>query len=394
MDRLKKGRRPIRSQITKLINSVETALKKPVEELDKTDLRVSALQLEDLCQDLHEWDERITEAMIREELEKVLNPKKGVSPLPDVRSLYTRSSTSRRRVLLPKRKIPEFGGDVREWITFRSRFEDIHNDEDLSESDKLHVGKFRSSPLVLSYPVSEKNYASVIKDLNERFGRDNMLIKVYVRDLFAQEKKVNFKDLVTKLHSQFIHLSMLGVTTDRCADILYLVVESCLPQDVLISWQRSSQSEDLESLMKLLRREVNQTKDREMAYNKHSDSLAQPTPGKIEMKKRSFNARREIATTSGFMHSDISPTMHEKLKCIFCHNCHPSQDCQKGMKMEWTRKMIKSKSTRDVSNVYFRAREAGNAKGKCALISARGMGIMPSCVDHAESERNRFKSPE
>ncbi|UYV73251.1 hypothetical protein LAZ67_10002354 [Cordylochernes scorpioides] len=137
---------------------------------------------------------------------------------------------------------------------------------------------------------------------------------------------------------------MLGVTTDRCADILYLVVESCLPQDVLISWQRSSQSEDLESLMKLLRREVNQTKDREMAYNKHSDSLAQPTPGKIEMKKRSFNARREIATTSGFMHSDISPTMHEKLKCIFCHNYHPSQDCQKGMKMGMDEKNDKIKN--------------------------------------------------
>ncbi|UYV80585.1 hypothetical protein LAZ67_19000825 [Cordylochernes scorpioides] len=103
MNRLKKGRRLVRGQITKLINGVETALKKPVEELDKTDLRVSALQLEDLCRDLHEWDERVTEAMLdeeiteaeqdkeyderlrydrlikrmREELEKVLNPKKG-----------------------------------------------------------------------------------------------------------------------------------------------------------------------------------------------------------------------------------------------------------------------------------------------------------------------------
>ncbi|UYV84618.1 hypothetical protein LAZ67_X002845, partial [Cordylochernes scorpioides] len=268
MNRLKKGRRPVRGQITKLINSVETALKKPVEELDKTNLRVSALQLKDLCGDLHEWDEKVTEAMLdeevtedeqdkeyderlrydrlikrmREELEKVLNPKKGMSPQPDETSSETSNSTSQRRVLLPKRKLPEFGGDVREWITFWSR-----------------------------------------------------------------------------------HLSMLGVTTDKCADILYPVVESCLPEDVLISWQRSSEPEDLESLMKFLRRDVNQTKDREMAYNKHSDSLAQPTPGNIETKKRSFNARREIATTSGFMHSDISPTLRhrsrqckKKVRCDFC----------------------------------------------------------------------------
>ncbi|UYV79711.1 hypothetical protein LAZ67_18000374 [Cordylochernes scorpioides] len=224
MNRLKKGRRPVRGQITKLINSVETALKKPVEELDKTDLRVSALQLEDLCRDLHEWDEKVTEAMLdeevtedeqdkeyderlrydrlikrmREELEKVLNPKKGVSPQPDETSSETSNSTSRRRVLLPKRKLPEFGGDVREWITFWSRFEDIHNDEDLSDSDKYQylvdcmLENSEAQQLVLSYPVSGKNYASVIKDLKERFGRDNMLIKVYVRDLLwlcTREKK-------------------------------------------------------------------------------------------------------------------------------------------------------------------------------------------------------------
>ncbi|UYV72978.1 hypothetical protein LAZ67_10001373 [Cordylochernes scorpioides] len=432
MNRLKKGRRPVRGQITKLINSVETALKKPVEELDKTDLRVSALQLENLCRDLHEWDEKVTEAMLdeemtveeqdkeyderlkydrlikrmREELEKVLNPKKGVSPQPDETSSDTSNSTSRRRVLLPKRKLPEFGGDVREWITFWSRFEDIHNDEDLSDSDKYQylvvcmLENSEAQQLVLSYPVSGNNYASVIKDLEERFGRDNMLIKVYVRDLLwlvirsAQERKVNFKDLVTKLNSQIRHLSMLGVTTDKCADILYPVVESCLPEDVLISWQRSSEPEDLESLMKFLRREVNQTKDREMAYNKHSDSLAQPTPGKIETKKRSFNARREIATTSGFMHSDISPTLREKFKCIFCDNGHPSQDCRKGMKMGMDQKNEKIKSYKRCFKCLLPGHRSRQCKRKvrCDFCKRDGhYAIMCRGVHHAETE---IKSPQ
>ncbi|UYV81864.1 hypothetical protein LAZ67_20002726 [Cordylochernes scorpioides] len=435
MNRLKKGRRPVRGQITKLINSVETALKKPVEELDKTDLRVSALQLEDLCRDLHEWDEKVTEAMLdeevtedeqdkeyderlrydrlikrmREELEKVLNPKKGVSPQSDETSSDTSNSTSRRRVLLPKRKLPVFGGDVREWITFWSRFEDIHNDEDLSDSDKYQylvdcmLENSEAQQLVLSYPVSGKNYASVIKDLKERFGRDNMLIKVYVRDLLwlvirsAQERKVNFKDLVTKLNSQIRHLSMLGVTTDKCADILYPVVESCLPEDVLISWQRSSEPEDLESLMKFLRREVNQTKDREMAYNKHSDSLAQPTPGKIETKKRSFNARREIATTSGFMHSDISPTLREKFKCIFCDNGHPSQDCRKGMKMGMDQKNEKIKSYKRCFKCLLPGHRSRQCKKKvrCDFCKRDGhYAIMCRGVHHAETETKSPQRPQ
>ncbi|UYV73004.1 hypothetical protein LAZ67_10001460 [Cordylochernes scorpioides] len=254
--------------------------------------------------------------------------------------------------------------------------------------------------LVLSYPVSGKNYASVIKDLKERFGRDNMLIKVYVRDLLwlvirsAQERKVNFKDLVTKLNSQIRHLSMLSVTTDKCADILYPVVESCLPEDVLISWQRSSEPEDLESLMKFLRREVNQTKDREMAYNKHSDSLAQPTPGKIETKKRSFNARREIATTSGFMHFDISPTLREKFKCIFCDNGHPSQDCRKGMKMGMDQKNEKIKSYKRCFKCLppgHRSRQC-KIKVRCDFCKRDGhYAIMCRGVHHAETE---IKSPQ
>ncbi|UYV68155.1 hypothetical protein LAZ67_5003214 [Cordylochernes scorpioides] len=418
MNRLKKGRRPVRGQITKLINSVETALKKPVEELDKTDLRVSALQLEDLCRDLHEWDEKVTEAMLdeevtedeqdkeyderlkydrlikrmREELEKVLNPKKGVSPQPDETSSETSNSTTRRRVLLPKRKLPEFGGDVREWITFWSRFEDIHNDEDLSDSDKYQylvdcmLENSEAQQLVLSYPVSGKNYASVIKDLKERFGRDNMLIKVYVRDLLwlvirsAQERKVNFKDLVTKLNSQIRHLSMLGVTTDKCADILYPVVESCLPEDVLISWQRSSEPEDLESLMKFLRREVNQTKDREMAYNKHSDSLAQPTPGKIETKKRSFNSRREIATNLWIY--------------AFRHLTNTAQDCRKGMKMGMDQKNEKIKSYKRCFKCLLPGHRSRQCKKKvrCDFCKRDGhYAIMCRGVHHAETE---IKSPQ
>ncbi|UYV62222.1 hypothetical protein LAZ67_1008299 [Cordylochernes scorpioides] len=385
MDRLKKGRRPVRGQITKLINSVETALKKPVEELDKTDLRVSALQLEDLCRDLHEWDEKVTEAMLdeemtedeqdkeyderlrydrlikrmREELEKVLNPKKGVSPQPDETSSETSNSTTRRRVLLPKRKLPEFGGDVREWITFWSRFEDIHNDKDLSDSDK---------------------YQYLVDCMLENSEAQQL---VYVRDLLwlvirsAQEKKVNFKDLVTKLNSQIRHLSMLGVTTDKCADILYPVVESCLPEDVLISRQRSSEPEDLESLMKFLRH-----------------SLAQPTPGKIETKKRSFNTRREIATTSGFMHSDISPTLREKFKCIFCDNGHPSQDCRKGMKMSMDQKNAKIKSYKRCFKCLLPGHRSRQCKKKvrCDFCKRDGhYAIMCRGVRHAETER---KSPQ
>jgi len=41
----------------------------------------------------------------------------------------------------------------------------------------------RARDLVEGYPQTDDNYAKVIKALNERFGKDKLLIQVYVREL-------------------------------------------------------------------------------------------------------------------------------------------------------------------------------------------------------------------
>ncbi|UYV78049.1 hypothetical protein LAZ67_15003308 [Cordylochernes scorpioides] len=228
MNRLKKGRRPVRGQITKLINSVETALKKPVEELDKTDLRVSPLQLEDLCRDLHEWDEKVTEAMLDEEVTE-------------------------------------------------------------AEQDKEYDERLR--------------HDRIIKRMREEL-----------------EKVLNPK-------KAFRFLSSAYTREDR---------------------------------------------DEE----------------------RSFNARREIATTSGFMHSDISPTLREKFKCIFCDNGHPSQDCRKGMKMGMDQKNDKIKRCFKCLLPGHRSRQF-KQKVCCDFCKRDGhYAIMCRGVHHAETERKSPQRPQ
>ncbi|KAF2889586.1 hypothetical protein ILUMI_16587, partial [Ignelater luminosus] len=78
----------------------------------------------------------------------------------------------------------------------------------------------------MSYPISGKNYDKAVEDLKECFGREKMLIKVYVRDLLKlvienakDTSKVSFVDLVTSLTSQIRNLAELGVTSDKCAQI-------------------------------------------------------------------------------------------------------------------------------------------------------------------------------
>ncbi|GFX95265.1 uncharacterized protein TNCV_848561 [Trichonephila clavipes] len=69
--------------------------------------------------------------------------------------------------------------------------------------------------------------------------------------------------LYDKLESYLRALDTLGVTTEKCASILYLMVESCFQEDFLKTWNRSATSaastdakERLTNLMTFLKAET------------------------------------------------------------------------------------------------------------------------------------------
>lgn len=75
------------------------------------------------------------------------------------------------------------------WLPFWSQFEKIHSDPDLHDSDKfaylvqhMKVGS-RAKVFIESYPVTFKNYEKAVSALRERFGKPELLIEVYVREL-------------------------------------------------------------------------------------------------------------------------------------------------------------------------------------------------------------------
>ncbi|KAF2884137.1 hypothetical protein ILUMI_22026 [Ignelater luminosus] len=152
---------------------------------------------------------------------------------------------------LPKRELPKYTGDVRGLLAFCAAFQEIDKEKDISDAE--------------NYPISGKNYDKAVEDLTERFSDEKMLIQVYVRNLFKlvienakDTSKISFVDLVTSLISQIKNLAELGVRSNKCAQILYAVVESCFLEDILITWQRSlSFEEDLGNIVKFLKNEVN-----------------------------------------------------------------------------------------------------------------------------------------
>ncbi|GFY10280.1 uncharacterized protein TNCV_2629591 [Trichonephila clavipes] len=95
----------------------------------------------------------------------------------------------------------------------------------------------KAERLVLSFPDTAANYPKAIDQLKERFGREDLLVQIYVRDLLTLvmknaatgRVKADLPLLYGELESKLRSLESLGKTQDKYGDFLTPLVESCRP---------------------------------------------------------------------------------------------------------------------------------------------------------------------
>ncbi|CAG9823881.1 unnamed protein product [Phaedon cochleariae] len=113
-----------------------------------------------------------------------------------------------------------------------------------------------------------------------RFGRDDLLIEYNVRDFLKlvlnnlTYETNNLISLYDGMGSQLRALETLGVATDNCAAMLYPLLESCLPEEILRTWKRNSKifiidsvKTRLDELMEFLERAVENGEKISLATN-------------------------------------------------------------------------------------------------------------------------------
>ncbi|GFV98044.1 uncharacterized protein TNCV_4448041 [Trichonephila clavipes] len=131
--------------------------------------------------------------------------------------------------------------------------------------------KSKAERLVLSFPATAENYPKAIDQLKERFGREDLLLQIYVRELLnlvmknavSGRTKTDLSALYDELEGKLRSLESLGRTQEKYGDFLTPLVESCLPEEILMEWERKRNTETdakgsrtLEHLMTFLRLEV------------------------------------------------------------------------------------------------------------------------------------------
>jgi len=158
----------------------------------------------------------------------------------------------------------------------------------------------RARELVEGYPQIPQNYPKVIAALEERFGKKKLLQQVYIRELLKMvinnaksQQKIPIGKMFDKLESHLRSLESLGVAGEQKALFLYPMIESSLPEDVLVAWQRSSfygkvavpgelPKTELNFLMMFLRSEVEAEEQRGLARSGFND----PEPERRRQEKK------------------------------------------------------------------------------------------------------------
>jgi hypothetical protein len=179
--------------------------------------------------------------------------------------------------------------------------------------------------VVESFPPVASNYSKAIECLKVRFGREDLLVEFYVRELLkmtmamnSKEDKVTLSSLYDRIETQLRALETLGVATDKYAAMLFPLVESCLSEEVLRAWQRSRYVDSscpngetrLESLMGFLKSEVENEERVTMAIR--GFSLGGDIGAKSQKMESGSRSKRAIPTTAGLINCKFG-----KVTCVF-----------------------------------------------------------------------------
>ncbi|XP_035205732.1 uncharacterized protein LOC118180771 [Stegodyphus dumicola] len=277
-------------------------------------------------------------------------------------SVVNESLTQNATIRYPKLKLPIFDGNIKSWLGFWGQFKKIDNDPNLDDHDKFayllqSMEKGSSAEeLIKSFPPGGESYSKALEQLQSRFGKEDLLIEVYVRDLLSlvllknSQQKFSLRKLYDNLESKLRALEVLGVARDKYAAMLYPLVESSLPDDTLRAWQRfrvinrsqresesSEQKEknasthrmDLDGLLSFLLDEI-EGEERVSIATQCFTKYQTPKPGNA--KHFGFKNRGEFSKTPSAS-TLIATSEQNSTGCIFCAGNHASGDCVKARKM-------------------------------------------------------------
>ncbi|GFT94609.1 uncharacterized protein NPIL_116631 [Nephila pilipes] len=232
--------------------------------------------------------------------------------------------------------------------------------------------------LVESFPITNENYPLAIESLTERYGRKELLIDFYVRELLklvlnnaTKKKQDSLSGLYNKLSTLLRALSSLGVTIDQCGVILYPLVESSLPTHILRSFERQRKNIDSEQSLSTLDAIVSFLKSEVQSEEKIKLSRSKILPYERECKHLAKSQNTLPAAAELFI-------QESKDTCAFCFKVHANRFCKRAFFIPLEEKIaiIKKKGLCRVCLAKGHLASRCRSQITCELCSKRHLKFM------------------
>ncbi|UYV73278.1 hypothetical protein LAZ67_10002447 [Cordylochernes scorpioides] len=396
-------RKAIRGTFTRIINEINGEFEKS--QIDRNDIYSKFNRLESYYTKLVGLNEKyqallvvkegITEESIDREWQECdkyeeekfdIQQKVSVLRNPDKKeTIPIASEDTVINVKLPELALKSYDGSLEGWLPWWAQFSKIHENKNLSDSDRFLylrqaiVPNSEAYRVVASYPVTGANYVLAVQALQERFGDPNILTELYVRRLLnsvisnVKIENRNLSSLYDELSSHLRSLETLGIDPQLSGIFLYPLVESSLPSDILKIWHRHPSSgygmelakreesdkgvggaqERLRLLLDFLKAEVRSAQ--RLKFVEKGFKQEEPY-------KRSYNDGTR--TRSNFRPATVSSLFggRTNIKCFFCERTnHASHQCRSIMKMSPGERNDKIRS----AHLCFKCLRKGHIQSQC-----------------------------
>ncbi|GBM61705.1 hypothetical protein AVEN_57133-1 [Araneus ventricosus] len=240
MQALKTQRKVLRTAFTLCIKNIEAKLQGETAEVEEFSLL--QVQLKDKFQRLEDCQPSIAANLLQDEGDETLfetdfdEAEKYRDRFLEVMLHLNLKLTEKvipidpppkRNFKLPQLQLKKFNGDARDYLAFWSQFQKLRADPDIPNEDKMQYliqvveGGSKAERLVQSFPATASNYPKAIQQLQERFGRDELLVQIYVRYLLSVvmknattgRMKIGLPILYDELEGKLRALESLGKDT-------------------------------------------------------------------------------------------------------------------------------------------------------------------------------------
>ena len=262
-----------------------------------------------------------------EEGEGETEPATSGAERPEPLPAFSSPSRSFRNIVakpkLPKLNLQRFNGDIVKFTSFWESFEStVHQNEDLANIDKFnYLNSLLEGPAaraIQGLPVTEANYESAVKLLQERFGNKQKIISSHMEELLklqtcSTDRANQLRTIYDRINVHVRSLEALGITSEHYGSLLIPIIMSRIPAEISLQIARQVSKDvwSIREVMEVIKQEVDA---REMSENINVKDQRTPP---VQKTRPPFQG-----TASSFHVKGQNP-----IQCVFCEGKHYTAEC-------------------------------------------------------------------